>query len=231
MLAILWTTLRPRLAGRLRTGPVALAWTRQQAATALVFVLTVAGWVADAPLAALLGLQGSANALVALGAVVALVATGSLGWTDIEREVQWGVLLLFGGGLALSEVMRASGASQWMVGHLLVLLQGAPPVLVLLGVVAFVVLLSEFMSNTASAALALPLFLPLAPSLGLAPEAMAMAIALAASVGFMLPVATPPNALVFGTGRVPQATMVRCGWRLDLACIAAITAAAFLLWR
>jgi sodium-dependent dicarboxylate transporter 2/3/5 len=100
----------------------------------------------------------------------------------------------------------------------------------MLGVIAFIVVLSELMSNTASAALALPLFMPLAPAVGVSPVAMAAAIALAASCGFMLPVATPPNALVFGTGRVTQGTMMRCGWKLDIVCIMGITVAAQWLW-
>lgn len=231
MLLLLYLTLRPRLGGRVRVERVAWTWTRARIATAVVFALTVAGWMLGAPLAAALGVGSDSNALVALAAVAALVLSGALHWRDIEREVPWGVLLLFGGGLALSEAMVASGASAFLVERLLALLGGAPPLLVLLGVVAFIVALSELMSNTASAALALPLFMPLAPSLGLPPAAMAMAIATAAASGFMLPVATPPNAMVFGTGRVPQALMVRAGWKLDLLCIAGITAAAWWFWR
>ncbi|RYF17409.1 MAG: SLC13/DASS family transporter [Comamonadaceae bacterium] len=231
MLLLLYFTLRPRLGGQVRVERIALPWTRERVATAVVFALTVAGWMFGAPLAAAVGMVGDSNALVALAAVAALVLTGALRWREIEHEVPWGVLLLFGGGLALGEVMLASGASAFLVERLLALLGNAPPLLVLLGVVAFIVALSELMSNTASAALALPLFMPLAPSLGLAPEAMAMAIALAASTGFMLPVATPPNAMVFGTGRVSQAVMVRAGWKLDLLCIAGITAAAYWIWR
>jgi sodium-dependent dicarboxylate transporter 2/3/5 len=230
MLVLLFLTLRPRLGGRVQVQRVPVAWNRERIATALIFALTVLGWVGGRELAAALGLPGDANAVVAVAAVVALVASGALDWPTIERDVQWGVLLLFGGGLALSAVMDASGASAFLVTRLVDLLGGAPPLLVLLGVVAFIVLLSELMSNTASAALALPLFMPLAPSLGLSPATMATAIALAASCGFMLPVATPPNAMVFGTGRVPQRAMMRAGWKLDLLCIAGITAAAHWLW-
>lgn len=231
MLAVLYLVLRPRLGGRVARGAVQpIAWNRQRVATAVIFALTVAGWVGGDWLARVLAIRGDSNALVALAAVVALIASGCLRWRELERQVQWGVLLLFGGGLALSEVMAASGGSRFLVEGLLALLQGAPPLLVLLGVVAFVVVLSELMSNTASAALALPLFLPMAGAMGLAPQSMAVAIALAASCGFMLPVATPPNALVFATGRIPQATMVRCGWRLNAVCILAITAAAHWLW-
>ena len=230
MLGLLYVTLRPRLSGRVQVAPVDFTWTRERAWAAVIFAATVVGWAASAPLGRMLGIQADMHAVVALAAVAALVVTGVIGWSELEKEVQWGVLLLFGGGLALSEVMGASGGSAFLVQRLLGVLQGAPGVLVLLGVVAFVVLLSELMSNTASAALALPLFMPLAPAIGVSPLAMAAAIALAASCGFMLPVATPPNALVFGTGRVSQGTMMRCGWKLDLAAIVLITTAAYWFW-
>jgi solute carrier family 13 (sodium-dependent dicarboxylate transporter), member 2/3/5 len=231
MLGVLHLTLRPRLAGRIAPAPAAFAWTWQRVITAVIFAATVAGWVAGARLGDWLGVPADMHAVVALAAIVALVATRTLHWSDFEREVQWSVLLLFGGGLALGELMGASGASAYLVQGLLAWVQGAPPLLVLLAIVASVVLLSELMSNTASAALSLPLFVPLAAAMGLSPVAMAIAIALSACCGFMLPVATPPNALVFGTGRIRQATMMRCGWRLDLACILGVTAAAHWLWR
>ena len=230
MLGILYMTLKPRLSGRVVLEPVEFTWTRDRLWTAVIFFATVVGWAASGPLGRLLGVQSDMHALVALAAVAALIVTGAIGWNELEKDVQWSVLLLFGGGLALSEVMRASGGSSFLVQRLLALLQGAPGVLVLLAVVAFVVVLSELMSNTASAALALPLFMPLAAAIGLSPMAMAAAIALAASCGFMLPVATPPNALVYGTGRVAQGAMMRCGWKLDLGCTLLITAAAYWLW-
>lgn len=230
MLALLYTTLRPSLAGRARTEAVAFKWTRERLWTALIFSLAVIGWAAGGPLGRLLGVHTDVHAVVALATVAALVVSGVITWSDLEKEIQWGVLLLFGGGLALSEVMAASGGSRFLVERLLEVLQGAPGPLVLLGVVAFVVVLSELMSNTASAALALPLFMPLAPAFGMSPLSMAAAIALAASCGFMLPVATPPNALVFGTGRVSQVVMMRSGWKLDLACILVITTGAYSLW-
>ncbi|HSV80181.1 MAG TPA: DASS family sodium-coupled anion symporter [Ramlibacter sp.] len=230
MLGVLYLTLRPRLAGRVEIEAEAIVWTRQRVITATIFAGAVVGWVGGGSLGRLLGIEADMHAVVALAALGALVATGVIGWDELEHDVQWSVLLLFGGGLALSEVMTVSAASSFLVERLLALVQGAPRALVMLGVIAFIVLLSELMSNTASAALALPLFMPLAPAVGVSPVAMAAAIALAASCGFMLPVATPPNALVFGTGRVTQGTMMRCGWKLDIVCITGITVAAQWLW-
>ncbi len=95
-----------------------------------------------------------------------------------------------------------------------------------MGVVAFVVFLTELVSNTAVAALLVPVFLVVGDALGLPGAMLASAIAVAASCAFMLPVATPPNAIVFGTDQVPQATMMRCGLVLNLVCIAVIATVA-----
>lgn len=101
-------------------------------------------------------------------------------------------------------------------------LQGAPTLLVLLGMVAFVVFLTELVSNTANAALLIPIFLGVPSALGLPPQLLAAAIAMAASCAFMLPVATPPNAIVFATEQVSQSSMMRCELALNLVSIAVI---------
>lgn len=239
MLAVLWLSLRPRLGGRLAverpgtTAPARLAWTRERRLTVAIFALAVLGWVAGAPLAQRLGVAGEVDALVGLAAVVALAGSGALSWPALEARTQWGVLLLFGGGLALSGVMQGSGASAWLAERVLDLLQAAPAWLLLLGLLTFVVFLTELVSNTASAALLVPVVLPLAAALGLPPAAAAAAVALAASCAFMLPVATPPNAIVFATEQVTQSQMMRCGLVLNLVCIgaiAALTAWAAWLW-
>lgn len=138
--------------------------------------------------------------------------------------------MLFGGGLALSEVMAATGASGYLAAALLAGFEQASAAVLVLAVVVFVVLLTEIVSNTASAALLLPVFLPVAVAMGLPPVAIGTAIAVAASCAFMLPVATPPNAIVFSTGLVSQGTMMRCGLWLNAVCIATIPAMALWGW-
>ena len=229
MAGVMLLVLRPRLGGRLALAAdphPALAWTRPQRTTVVVFALTAVGWVGAAPLGRLLGIPADVDSAVAVAAIVALVASGAIRWPEIERRTQWGVLLLFGGGLALSAVMATSGASRFLAGLLTGALQGAPALLVLLAVVSFVVFLTELVSNTAAAALLVPVFVGVAASLGLPPALFAAAIAVSASCAFMLPVATPPNALVYATEQVPQAAMMRCGLVLNLVCIVVITAVA-----
>jgi sodium-dependent dicarboxylate transporter 2/3/5 len=225
MLLVLYLVLRPKLGGRVAVPARAFEWTRERMAALSVFAAAVAGWVGGAPLARALGVAADFDTLVALAAIVALVTTGALGWRDVERGTQWGVLLLFGGGLALTEVMTSSGASTFLAAALLNAVEGAPAWVVLVGGVAFVVFLTELVSNTATAALSLPVLLPVAAGLGLSPAALAVAIGVSASCAFMLPVATPPNAIVYATDQVPQFTMMRCGWWLNLVCIGVITAA------
>jgi sodium-dependent dicarboxylate transporter 2/3/5 len=230
MLALLAWRLKPQLRGRVPVARVAWAWTPARRATVGVFVLTVAGWLGGAPLAAALGLQADTDALVALAALVALVASGALDWRALERSAPWGVLLLFGGGLSLSALMQASGASAHLAALLFGAVAGWPAWLLLAAVIAFVVFLTEVVSNTASAALLLPVLLPLAADLGLPAAGTAAAVALAASCAFMLPVATPPNALVYATERVPAAQMLRQGLWLNGLAIVLLTALAGWAW-
>jgi len=222
MLLVLWIVLRPDFGGRIEAPPVNLAWTRGRIAALLIFALTVAGWIGGGPLAHALGIDGDVDTVVALTAIVALGATRTVQWSDIDHTANWGVLLLFGGGLALSQMMDRTGASVYLAELLLSAVRDAPLWWLLLGVAAFVVLLTELVSNTASAALLIPIFLGVSQALGLPPVLLAAVIAISASCAFMLPVATPPNALVFGSGEVTQADMMRCGLVLNLVCIGVI---------
>jgi sodium-dependent dicarboxylate transporter 2/3/5 len=230
MAVTLHWVLRPVLAGEVVIGhEPPIEWTTGRRLTLMIFALTVAGWILGVPLARWLGIAADIDAVVALTAVVALVSTRVLEWRDLEHQVQWGVLLLFGGGLALSAVLATSGASAWLVAGVLDAVAGVPVWLVVLAVVAFVVMLTELVSNTAAAALLVPVLIALAPELGLETSTVAAMIAVSASCAFMLPVATPPNALVFGTGQVPAASMMRCGLALNAVCIVVITGAT-LVW-
>lgn len=228
MVAVMHLLLRPRLGGQVAATRSAepFEWTRGRVFVVTVFVFTAAGWILAAPLGRLLGVRGDVDSLVALAAVVVLAGSGAIAWKQVERQTQWGVLLLFGGGLALGEAMAASGATAFIAGEVSGVLGNAPAWLILVAVVAFVVFLTELVSNTAAAALLVPLFAGIAASAGLPPALLASAIAVAASCAFMLPVATPPNALVFGTGEVPASTMMRCGLLLNIVCIVIVSALA-----
>jgi sodium-dependent dicarboxylate transporter 2/3/5 len=221
---VLWLALRPSFSGyACVSAQTDFRWSGGTLATLAIFALTVAGWLFSDQVGNWLGVAKDADSLVALAAAVALLATRTIDWPTLERDTEWGVLLLFGGGICLGAAMKASGANDWLAQTLLGDVAGLSPLLVLLAIVAFVVFLTELVSNTAVTALLLPVFVPLAAELALEPGDIAAAIALSASCAFMLPVATPPNALVFAGGHVRQRDMMRAGLRMNLVAIAAIT--------
>ena len=195
-----------------------------------IFILTVSAWILSQPLSSLLNIKASGfDSLVALSALVILGISGSLSWKEIERNSNWGILLLFGGGLALSEILSSTGTSAYIASGIESLLMGQPILITLLLMTACVVFLTEMVSNTASAALLIPLLSGVAEGLGMSPIIIGMLIAVSASCAFMLPVATPPNAIVYSSSFIPQASMIKQGFYLNMACIVIISLSCFFL--
>ncbi|QYJ07714.1 SLC13 family permease [Qipengyuania flava] len=135
-------------------------------------------------------------------------------WEEADRA-PWGVIMMFGGGLALAAGMSASGLAEWL-GNALLPLEAWPLVLVALAVVAMVVLITEFASNVATATGIIPVVAALVVALGVDPILLAMPAALAASWGFMLPAGTGPNAIAWSTGHIRIERMVGAGLLLDI---------------
>lgn len=136
-------------------------------------------------------------------------------WGFAEQRVPWGVLLLIGGGFALAAGVDASGLSG-VIGEAMASL-GSLPMVLLIGSTALIVcLLSELGSNTATASLTLPILAAMAERWGMDPQSILWPASLAASLGFMLPVASPMQTIVFGTGRIPMRQMVKAGVWMDL---------------
>ena len=148
-----------------------------------------------------------------------------LDW-EWARRLPWGVLILFGGGLSLATAIRETGLAEWTASGLAGA-EGWPHILLFVALVAMVVFLTELTSNTATTAALLPLLASLAIGLGENPMLFAVPAAIAASCAFMMPVATPPNAIVFGSGKVTIPQMVRAGLILNLIAIVVITAFAY----
>ncbi|MEF8840572.1 MAG: SLC13 family permease [Haloarculaceae archaeon] len=176
--------------------------------------------------------------LVGLLAVPALVLSGAAEWDDLV-DIDWGTLLLLGGGISLANALSDTGATRWLAEVTLGALEGTPLILVLFSVIALTVLVGELASNTAMAAVIAPLLVNAAPAyagaLGTDAETAAVLLAVtgavAASYGFALPVATPPNAIVFGAGYVERDHMLRAGTLLDVVVILLTTGVAYLLVR
>ena len=200
----------------------------------VVFACTVLAWVSGPAWPA--GLRAGLNdGMVAVVAAIALCAIPSsragwqpvVPWSDVER-LPWGVYILFGGGLSLADAMQRTGLST-AIGRSFEGLGALPALAALALLVAALVFTSEIASNTALTATAVPIVGALAPSLGVPVERLVIATALGASYAFMLPVGTPPNAMVYATGLVPQRAMMRAGLALNLLSIVLVTLVAHLM--
>jgi sodium-dependent dicarboxylate transporter 2/3/5 len=143
-----------------------------------------------------------------------------LSMEDIMK-IRWDVLILFGGGLALAKVIGASGLAAW-IANKATALENLPWLVIIAIIAAIIVFLGELASNTAMAAIFLPIAAAAAYGLGIDPVLLAAAVALSASLGFMLPVATPPNAIIYGSGAVTIKEMLRAGFLLDVIGIIAV---------
>lgn len=151
-----------------------------------------------------------------------------LGWDDAQR-LNWGVLLLFGGGLSLGSLAAATGLAKWAGEGVVRSGLAARPEGLLLVSIAAALLVTEFASNTAAATLIIPVVIAAAGEAGLDPVPPALGAAIACTCAFVFPVSTPPNAIVFGTGRVPLTRMIKSGVLLDVACLVVVWAGVLLL--
>ncbi|HEU4689205.1 MAG TPA: DASS family sodium-coupled anion symporter [Vicinamibacterales bacterium] len=219
-------TARARLVdARVALGPMSVAERRVSA----ILVTAAALWITGPLIQKLPGFgewNDTTTALLA-GLVLCFVQNGTreggglLVAADLRR-VPWDVLLLFGGGLALAEAIQGSGLSEYLG----VLLRGIGtlPLIALIGsIVALLVFWTEFNSNVATAATFMPILAAIAAASDYPVLQLVAPAAMAASCGFMLPVGTPPNAIVFGTGRLTMQEMIRAGWRVNLASIVVVT--------
>jgi len=227
---ILYVMTKPKLDHKFELDHAPVEWTNSKKITLSIFLLTVTLWIFGKPINAMIGGFSKFDSLVAIGAIVLLGASRAVEWKDVEKTTDWGVLILFGGGICLSNILKATGTSVFLANSLSGFLETAGVLLTILAVVAFVVFLTEFASNTASAALLVPVFATIAEALGMSPVILSALIAVAASCAFMLPVATPPNAIVFGSGHIKQKEMMRIGMVLNLVCILVLTLFAWIFW-
>lgn len=229
-ISILYFVLRPNLNGEFELNREPINWDKGKIVTLAIFALTVFCWIFSKPLNSLLGGFASFDTLVALGAIVLVNFARVVHWKDIEKTADWGVLLLFGGGICLSNVLKQTGTSVFLANELSALVAHFGMFFIVLVIAIFVVFLTEFASNTASAALLIPVFASVAEAFGISPVLLSVLIAVSASCAFMLPVATPPNAIVFGSGHIKQSEMMKVGLILNIACVIMLTTIAMLLW-
>jgi len=211
---------------RARLGP----WTTGQRSVALAFVVTVALWVLPGLVALVAGEHSAIYQLLVrrvpegvaalLGALLLFVLPGEKGramtWPDAV-QIDWGVVLLYGGGFALGVLSFQTGLAEAMGRGLTGVLPISSSLGMLVASIVVAVVLSETTSNTAAANMVVPVVISIAQAAGFDPVEPALGATLAASLGFMLPVSTPCNAIVYGSGYIPLRQMMRHGLALDLA--------------
>jgi sodium-dependent dicarboxylate transporter 2/3/5 len=216
---------------RERLGP----WSRGQRSVAIAFVVTVALWIAPGVAALLAGEQSvlyqgllrraPEGVAALLGAILLFILPGdngpAIGWKE-AAQIDWGVVLLYGGGFALGVLSFQTGLAEAIGRGLTALLPLEGSFGMLVAAVVVAVVLSETTSNTAAANMVVPVVISIARAAGLDPLEPALGATMAASLGFMLPVSTPCNAIVYGSGYIPLGSMIRHGLVLDIVGIVVI---------
>ncbi|MDY0405057.1 DASS family sodium-coupled anion symporter [Virgibacillus sp. 179-BFC.A HS] len=206
----------------------------EEKAVFVVFALTAIAWITRSFVLVKIN-PNIDDAIIAMVAAIVLFIIPSknekgdflLDWNTAVK-LPWGILLLFGGGLAIAAGFTESGLSKW-IGEQLAALEGMNIIIVLLIVTALVIFLTEITSNTATANMMYPIMAALAIALGIHPFSVMIAAGVAASCAFMLPVATPPNAVVFGSGYLRIPDMAKAGLALNIVGIILVTAAVYWL--
>jgi sodium-dependent dicarboxylate transporter 2/3/5 len=187
----------------------------------IIFLIAASLWIGRPYLKYHEMLLGLTDAGIAILAAIILFILPSdnkksnlLEW-DETKKLPWGLLLLFGGGLSLASSISSSGLGQWL-GTSFSLLVGLKPWLIILLITTFIVFLTELTSNTATTSTFLPIATSIAVAISVAPISIAIPLVMASSLAFMLPVATPPNAIVYGSGKITIANMIKAGFILNL---------------
>ena len=165
---------------------------------------------------------------VALGAAVLLFATKTLEWQD-ARTISWDIFLVIGAGLALGEGLQESGAAQWMADQITSVTGDFHVLVIMLIVAAVSVVLSNFMSNTATAAILAPVLIGMSSSLGIDPKFLVLACAFSVSLSFMTPIGTPPFTLIFSTGMVSRRDIALGGIRVTLPAMLIVVGMVYLM--
>jgi sodium-dependent dicarboxylate transporter 2/3/5 len=217
-----------------------LPWGRAQSFTLAAFLAAVVLWLLPGAVALARGTEDPVYLLLSERldeGVVALLAAallfvlpvslkppqGALGWRDAVK-IDWGTILLFGGGLSLGTLLQSTGLAERMARGLLGAV-GEPSLWLLVGVgIGFTTFFTETASNTASTTMLVPVTIAVAAAAGVSAVPPALGVTLAASLAFMLPVSTPPNAIVYGSGRVSILSMARAGFLLDLVTLVVVLA-------
>ena len=212
----LWFVIRPEKDAKVNrlSDSHSMNWTSEAKGTIGLFLFTVICWIFSSQIGASLGLKNF-DRMIAILITALAPAFKLITWKDLEDKIGWGILLLFGGGLCLSVVLGDTGTSLWLATALINSI--STPWIIIFACITLMVFLTELSSNTGSAAILIPVMIALSNQFDPAVTyALVFGVGLAANCAFMLPVATPPNALVYGTGYINQKDMIKTGIILNI---------------
>lgn len=231
MIGILYLLLKPDLNQTFHLALEKTEWDFKKILTLIIFGLTATAWILSAKLSEYFGGIKDLDSIIALSCAIAIGISRVATWKEIQSNTDWGVLWLFGGGLALSVILKDSGASAVLANGVTTLFGNSNWLMIILVTALFIIFLTEFTSNTASSALLVPIFGVVGDALGMPHAMLPLVIGFGASCAYMLPVATPPNAIVYGTGYIRQIEMMKYGACVNLFSIVLILIFAWFVWR
>ena len=212
----LWLMIKPEKDAKVNrlSDHNSMNWSSEAKGTIALFLFTVICWIFSSQIGASLGLKNF-DRMIAILITALAPAFKLITWKELEDKIGWGILLLFGGGLCLSVVLGETGTSLWLATALINSI--STPWIIIFACIALMVFLTELSSNTGSAAILIPVMIALSNQFDPAVTyALVFGVGLAANCAFMLPVATPPNALVYGTGYIGQKDMIKTGIILNI---------------
>ncbi len=222
---VLWWTYRPEQKQIIVNLGEDVRLTENGNRTLVVLGITLFLWLFGPSLGKWLAIPSAlfSSAAVACIALALLVLSRCVKWKELEQGIHWGVLILLAGGLTLGRGLTESGAADWLAGLLASSTGDLSFFTLLLILVTIGVFATELISNTAVTAKLAPILMGVALQFGLEAESLVVPVAIGTSMAFMLPVATPPNALVHDSGYITQRDMMRAGLRLNVVAIVVIT--------
>jgi len=189
----------------------------------LILIITILLWILFS------SHQYFGLAVIAVLGSVLLFLTGSITWSDIEKRVPWGIILLYGGAITLGIGIQETGAGKW-IADIIFNMAGFNPYVMILVMIIITVLLTNVMSNIGAVAILLPIGIALAPELGISPLLASMVIALTGGLAFMLVIATPGNAITYSSGYYSTKDLFKAGSIANIICIAIIFIVATTYW-
>jgi sodium-dependent dicarboxylate transporter 2/3/5 len=193
-----------------------MEWNAHAKGSVALFIFTVFCWIFSSQIGHFLGLK-QFDRMIAIVITALAPILGLISWKDLEKKIEWGILILFGGGLCLSVVLGETGTSKWLATQMIQTIAGSPDWVVVIASITLMIFLTELASNTGSAAILIPVMMALSNQFNPAiTYALVFGVGVAATCAFMLPVATPPNALAYGTGIINQRQMLRAGLILNI---------------